>query len=106
MAAGQCTCAHGLKTKAGVCGECYAGWKAGEGAVPGVDPKDVTLLPNATLQKLYPMKAEHFENQSARRRAYCGSAGTSTSSARLPARISSFSMAPRSSSYRARRPET
>ena len=40
---GNCPCQAELKGGEGVCGECYAGWKAGRGNVEGVDPKKVTL---------------------------------------------------------------
>jgi hypothetical protein len=60
LAAGKCLCAQNLKTKTGVCGECYDGWRAGQGHVAGVDPKNVPSLPDAMVVKMYRMKAEHF----------------------------------------------
>ncbi|MBZ5724444.1 MAG: hypothetical protein LAP87_05555 [Acidobacteriia bacterium] len=42
---GSCNCARNVQEGRGACGECYAGWKAGRGAVKGVDAKGVALLP-------------------------------------------------------------
>jgi hypothetical protein len=42
---GSCNCARNVREGKGSCGECYAGWKAGRGAVRGVDAKSVALLP-------------------------------------------------------------
>ena len=42
---GSCNCARNVAAGRGACGECYAGWLAGRGAVKGVDPKSVQLLP-------------------------------------------------------------
>jgi hypothetical protein len=41
---GSCNCAANVAAGKGACGECYAGWKNGRGAVKGVDPKSVALL--------------------------------------------------------------
>lgn len=63
LAEGGCTCAHNVKTTTGVCGECYDGWRAGYGAVPGVDPKDVHRLSKDALLEMYRMKAQHFAKE-------------------------------------------
>src|SRR5450432_2153763 len=47
---GSCNCARNVRDGKGSCGECYAGWKAGRGAIHGVDgkrvdAKSVMLLP-------------------------------------------------------------
>jgi hypothetical protein len=42
---GSCNCAENVKQGRGSCGECYSGWRSGRGAVPGIDPKSVALLP-------------------------------------------------------------
>lgn len=41
---GSCRCAQSLAEGKGVCGECYGGWKAGRGAMPGIKKASVTLL--------------------------------------------------------------
>jgi len=43
LARGDCPCANEVKNGEGVCGECYAGWKAGHGKVQGIDPTKVML---------------------------------------------------------------
>ncbi len=43
---GSCNCARNVATGRGACGECYAGWLAGRGAVKGVDLKSLKLLPS------------------------------------------------------------
>lgn len=42
---GSCNCAQNVREGKGSCGECYAGWKAGRGALKGTDSKSVFLLP-------------------------------------------------------------
>ena len=41
---GSCHCAANLKAGRGVCGQCVAGWKAGQGNVAGVKRAEVKLL--------------------------------------------------------------
>jgi hypothetical protein len=43
---GSCNCAKNVAAGSGACGECYEAWRAGRGAVKGVDPKSVKLLPS------------------------------------------------------------
>jgi hypothetical protein len=43
---GSCNCARNVAAGRGACGECYEAWRAGRGAVKGVDPKSVKLLPS------------------------------------------------------------
>jgi hypothetical protein len=42
---GVCNCARNVAAGKGACGECYAGWLAGRGAVKGVDVKSLRLFP-------------------------------------------------------------
>lgn len=41
---GSCACARNVAAGKGACGECYAGWIAGRGAIRGVKAKQVPLL--------------------------------------------------------------
>jgi hypothetical protein len=41
---GSCNCAANVNAGLGACGECFAGWKSGRGAIPGIDAKSVGLL--------------------------------------------------------------
>jgi hypothetical protein len=43
---GSCACAVNLAKGKGVCGQCLAGWQAGQGSVPGVKKESVKLLPS------------------------------------------------------------
>jgi hypothetical protein len=40
---GSCMCAVSVAQGKGACGECFAGWKAGKGAMSGIDKDAVTL---------------------------------------------------------------
>src|SRR6266850_2328603 len=42
---GSCNCASNVASGRGACGECYEAWRVGRGAVKGMDPKSVKLLP-------------------------------------------------------------
>jgi len=42
---GVCNCAANVAAGKGACGECYAGWQAGRGAVKGVSAKSIQLFP-------------------------------------------------------------
>lgn len=42
---GSCNCARSVAAGRGSCGECYEAWQSGHGAVKGVNPKAVALLP-------------------------------------------------------------
>lgn len=42
---GTCDCGTNVAKGLGACGECYAGWRAGRGAVKGIDARSVALLP-------------------------------------------------------------
>ena len=48
---GSCNCAANVAAGKGSCGECYAGWVAGRGAVSGVKKDQISLLP-AEQQKV------------------------------------------------------
>lgn len=41
---GSCSCAENAKAGKGVCGECYGGWKAGQGAIRGVKADQLHIL--------------------------------------------------------------
>ena len=43
---GSCMCAVSVAQGKGACGECFAGWKAGKGAMSGIDKDTVTLSPS------------------------------------------------------------
>jgi hypothetical protein len=39
----SCDCATDVKAGKAICSDCYAGWKRGEGTVPGVQPGKVKM---------------------------------------------------------------
>jgi hypothetical protein len=41
---GSCNCAANVEAGKGACGECVEGWKAGRGALDGVEPDQIPLL--------------------------------------------------------------
>ncbi|MBI4617656.1 MAG: hypothetical protein HY720_28855 [Planctomycetes bacterium] len=54
LAGSECDCAASLIEHGGkgpVCGECRAGWKAGCGAIPGVNPENVESWPAGEAQR-------------------------------------------------------
>ncbi len=61
IAADGCPCAGSLARGGPVCPECWGGWQAGQGMLPGVKPEKVQVLPKDQLKKLYGMKAEKLE---------------------------------------------
>jgi hypothetical protein len=56
LAADKCPCRSNVKTPAGVCGECKAGWEAGVGAVEGVRPENVQQIKGDMLKMMYSMR--------------------------------------------------
>jgi ribonucleotide monophosphatase NagD (HAD superfamily) len=46
---GECPCATNLQKGMAVCNECKGGWHAGDGAIPGIDPDDVTTMPRMAM---------------------------------------------------------
>jgi hypothetical protein len=60
---GSCNCAENVRNGRGSCGECYASWRAGRGAVKGVDPKSVELLPADHQACAMPAHAAHPADQ-------------------------------------------
>jgi hypothetical protein len=48
-----CPCAKLLAAGSGVCGECWEGWKSGQGAVGGVKPESVKLRPHPATEEEY-----------------------------------------------------
>ena len=61
IAADGCACAGSLTKGGPVCPECWGGWQAGQGMLPGVKPEKVQILPPDQLKKLYGMKAEKLD---------------------------------------------
>lgn len=61
IAADACSCAASLAKGGPVCPECWGGWHAEQGMLPGVKAEDVKLLPKDVLKKLYDMKAKKLE---------------------------------------------
>jgi hypothetical protein len=61
IAADGCGCAASLAKGGPVCPECWGGWHAEQGMLPGVKAEDVKLLPKDVLKKLYDMKAKKLE---------------------------------------------
>lgn len=60
LAAGKCPCGHNVKTEAGVCGECFLGWKAGQGEIQGVEPGEVQMIEGKMVDMMYKMQEKHF----------------------------------------------
>jgi hypothetical protein len=60
-AADTCPCGTNVRKGGAVCPECWGGWQAGDGAVPGVKPQDVKVIPEEKLKKMYQMRAKNFE---------------------------------------------
>lgn len=58
LASGMCPCGDNATTEKGVCGECWLGWKAGQGSLDGVAPDDVQHIHGDMLQMMYRMRAE------------------------------------------------
>ena len=63
LVAGKCTCAMSVRTEAGVCGECYDGWHAGQGRMPGVKAADVKHWNAATLDTMFKARAALFSKK-------------------------------------------
>lgn len=61
IAADGCSCGASLAKNGPVCPECWGGWQAGQGMLPDVNPDKVQMLPKATLEKVYGMKAEKLD---------------------------------------------
>lgn len=57
---GKCSCGMTVRTDAGVCGECYDGWHAGQGRMPGVKAADVKHWNKATLESMFKARAALF----------------------------------------------
>ncbi len=64
IAADGCGCAASLSKGGPVCPECWGGWQAGQGAIPGVKAEGVHILPTDVLKKVYGMKADKIKEAS------------------------------------------
>lgn len=67
LASGMCPCGDNVDTEKGVCGECYLGWKAGQGNVAGVAADDVQPMSGDMLEEMYQMRAESTPDATAGR---------------------------------------
>lgn len=64
IAADACGCAASLSKGGPVCPECWGGWQAGQGAIPGVKANAVKILPTDVLKKIYGSKADKIKEAS------------------------------------------
>ncbi len=60
-AADGCPCAKNLAKGGAVCPECWGGWRAGRGALPGVKADKVQVLPKDKLKTLYDLRARKLK---------------------------------------------
>jgi hypothetical protein len=60
-AADGCPCAKNLAKGGPVCAECWGGWQAGRGALPGVKADKVQVLPKDKLKTLYDLRARKLK---------------------------------------------
>lgn len=61
IAADGCGCAGSLAKGGPVCPECWGGWRAEQGMLPGVKPENVKMLPKDQLKRLYDLRAKKLE---------------------------------------------
>lgn len=61
IAADACGCGASLSKGGPVCPECWGGWQAGQGAIPGVKVDAVKILPTDVLKKIYGLKADRIK---------------------------------------------
>ncbi|HLB00871.1 MAG TPA: heavy-metal-associated domain-containing protein [Bacteroidota bacterium] len=62
MAENGCECGNNLAKGKPVCPECKGGWTAGFGTMPDIDPKDVKVMPDDQVKKMYQNRAELIKN--------------------------------------------
>ena len=60
LVAGKCPCGMNVRTENGVCGECYDGWHASQGRMPGVKAADVKHWAPAMLESMFKARAQLF----------------------------------------------
>lgn len=64
-AADMCPCGMNLAQGKPVCPECWGGWYAGKGALPGVEPgekmENIHVLPKSKMEMMYNMKEMSLE---------------------------------------------
>lgn len=58
--ADMCPCAMNLAKGGPVCPECWGGWTAGKGNLPGVKAEDVQVIPKSKLKMMYDMRSKNF----------------------------------------------
>lgn len=58
----KCVCGPNLTKGGPVCPECWGGWQAGHGMLPGVKAEDVKVLPTSELKLLYDLRAKNIED--------------------------------------------
>src|SRR5262245_864241 len=56
-----CPCGTNLRKGEPVCPECWGGWQASEGAIPGVRAADVKVYSKEQLKKLYERRAKKYK---------------------------------------------
>jgi len=64
LAENGCVCGNNLAKGKPVCPECKGGWMAGFGTMPDIDPKDVKVLPDEELKKMYQNRANVLKKSS------------------------------------------
>lgn len=57
----KCVCGPNLTKGGPVCPECWGGWQADHGMIPGVKAADVKVLPTKELKELYDLRAKNIE---------------------------------------------
>ncbi|MBI4455557.1 MAG: hypothetical protein HY644_06635 [Acidobacteria bacterium] len=60
LVASGCPCGMNVRTEKGVCGECFDGWHAGQGRMPGVKAHDVKHWNAAMLDTMFKARAKYF----------------------------------------------
>ena len=60
LVAGKCPCGMNVRSENGVCGECFDGWHAGQGRMPGVKANDVKHWNAAMLDSMFKARLQHF----------------------------------------------
>ncbi len=65
--ADMCPCAMNLAKGDPVCPECWGGWTAGKGNLPGVQADKVQVIPKSKLKMMYDMRSKNFEKAAERK---------------------------------------